>query len=114
MDDDGMAAYAKSQADMERKRERNLKSGIEAEYDFYMVQEILVEFDRCGVFCEAVAKCGGRESECLGARKADADIALVWDSIEGRIGERLKTRAMDIAQWAQAELGEAVRDGGRV
>lgn len=113
LDEDGRAGFAKRCAESERKLARIREEGGEAPYDFYMVQEVLVEYDRCCRFDEAARLCGARESECVAAKKLDAEIGLVWGFVEGNVMERMAARAKDIAQDAQEELGAAVRDGGR-
>lgn len=110
LDDDGQAAYRKREAAMARKYERNVAVCGKPPYDFYMVQEILVEYDRTGRFSGSVLKCGGSESECIEAKKWDAEIELVWDFVERRLVDRMKARAKDIAQDAQEGLGRKVTD----
>ena len=106
LDEEGISAYRKRKDALERKLERNLsENGLSVPpYDFYMVQEVLVEYDKCGMFTEAILNCGAKESECIEARAWDADIKLVWDFVRERIKARLAARASDIAQEAQEGL----------
>ena len=110
LDDDGQGWFAKKREESERRDARMAESGETVPSDFYMVQEILVEYDRCGQFEEAVRRCGGSASECVAAKKMDAEIRLAWDFVEGNIVERMKAKAKDIAQTAQDGLGRAVSD----
>ena len=106
LDEEGISAYRKRKDALERKLERNMnETGLTVPpYDFYMVQEVLVEYDKCGIFTEAIRNCGAKESECIEARAWDADIKLVWDFVRERIKARLAARASDIAQEAQEGL----------
>ena len=110
--EEGISAYRKRKDALERKLERNLsETGLTVPpYDFYMVQEVLVEYDKCGIFTEAIRNCGAKESECIEARAWDADIKLVWDFVRERIKARLAARASDIAQEAQEGLRRLVTD----
>lgn len=112
LDEEGISAYRKRKDVLERKLERNMSENgiVVPPYDFYMVQEVMVEYDKCGIFGEALRKCGGRESECIEARAWDADIKLVWDFVRERIKARLAARASDIAQEAQEGLRRLVTD----
>lgn len=112
LDDDALKSFEKDKAAKEGKFRRNMeKQGlIVPPYDFYMVQEVLVEYDRCGRFTDAIRKCGGREEECIEAKKWDAEIKLVWDFIEERIADRMRARAKEIAQDAQEGLRRLVTD----
>jgi hypothetical protein len=112
LDEEGISAYRKRKDALERKLERNLsETGLTVPpYDFYMVQEVLVEYDKCGIFTEAIRNCGAKESECIEARVWDADIKLVWDFVRERIKARLAARASDIAQEAQEGLRRLVTD----
>ena len=112
LDEAGLAAYNKKKADLAKKLERNMEErGMKSlPYDFYMVQEVLVEYDRCGKFGEALRNCGGSESECLEARSWDMEIKLVWDFVKERIKARMAARAVDIAQEAQDGLRQLVTD----
>lgn len=112
LDEEGLADYRRLKSSMARKLERNMKEhGLsKAPYDFYMVQEVLVEYDRCGVFSDALALCNGKESECIEAKAWDADIRLAWDFVKARLRERMAVRAGDIAQKAQDGLLRKVTD----
>ena len=112
LDEEALAAYRKRKDGLERRLARSMEEhGLkEAPYDFYMVQEVLVEYDRCGVFSDALRSCNGREGECIEARAWDADIRLAWDFVKARLKARMAARAMDIAQVAQEGLGRLVAD----
>lgn len=112
LDEDMLSSYRKRKEALERKLERNLsENGLTVPpYDFYMVQEVLVEYDKCGMFMDAIRNCGGRESECIEARAWDADIRLVWDFVRERVKARMAARAVDIAQNAQDGLRRLVTD----
>ncbi|MBQ1344762.1 MAG: hypothetical protein IIY62_00225 [Kiritimatiellae bacterium] len=112
LDEAALAAYRKKKDSLERRLARSMEEhGLkEAPYDFYMVQEVLVEYDRCGVFSDALRLCNGREGECIEARAWDADIWLVWDFVKARLKARMAARALDIAQVAQEGLGRLVAD----
>lgn len=110
LDDDALAAFESDKAAKERKYARNVKGDEKPPYDFYMVQEILVEYDKCARLTEAVRKCGGNESECIEAKKWDAEIKLVWNFVEERIVDRMRARAKEIAQDAQEGLSQLVTD----
>ena len=110
LDEDGLASFERDRARKARRYEQSVKEGEKPPYDFYMVQEVLVEYDRGGQFEAAVRLCGGSESECVAAKKVDAEIALVWDFVEANVVERIRARAKDIAQDAQSGLGRLVTD----
>ena len=112
LDEAALAAYRKRRDAQERRLARSMEEhGLkEAPYDFYMVQEVLVEYDRCGVFSDALRSCNGREGECIEARAWDADIRLVWDFVKARLKARMAARALDIAQEAQEGLRKLVTD----
>ena len=110
LDDDSLVAFEKERADKEKRYSQRMKENEKPPYDFYMVQEILVEYDKCGYFEAAVKKCNGVESECVAAKKLDAEIKLVWEFVEGNIAERMKAKAKDIAQTAQDGLEKVLKD----
>ena len=112
LDEEGAAEYRRVKESMAKKLERNMRERgfVVPPYDFYMVQEVLVEYDRCGMFAEALKLCGGRESECIEARAFDADIRLAWDFVKARLKERMAVRAADIALYAQEGLQKKVTD----
>lgn len=114
LDDDALSAYRKSRTDMEAKLARSMEErGLASlPYDFYMVQEVLVEYDRCGVLSEAVATCGGKESECVEAGKFDADIRLVWKFVQDGVRGRLKVvGGLDCGRTPAATLGQLMPNG---
>lgn len=112
LDEQGVAEYAKRKAASERKaaRRRELTGSAKPPYDWWMVKSVLVEYDRCGRFAEAVRACGGREAEVLEAKRWSAEIGLVYDFVWERLRERMRLRARDIAMSAQDGLERAVTD----
>ena len=110
LDEDELAAFEKEKAAKEKRYAQSVKDGEKPPYDFYMVQEVLVEYDKTGYFDLAVRFCNGNESECVAAKKLDAEIGLVWKFVEGNVAERMKAQAMDIAQTAQTGLKAVVTD----
>lgn len=112
LDESEAAAHEKRRDECDRRYARRLeKAGLMVSpYDWYQVREVLVEYDRCGRFDEALRRCNGKESECLEAKSWDEDVRLVWDFLVRQSKERLAARASDIAQDAQEGLRRLVTD----
>lgn len=77
-------------------------------YDFYMSQEVMVEYDKTNRFQQAIATIGAKENEVLESIAWSADLFIVREFIKSRLKDRMKMKATDIAMDAQEELGKVV------